>query len=80
MVILSLAANQELNAAKLHQLGAAIYAGKTATTSAVELARVLGPVVANAELRRKLGRSAWQLVDGLGAQRVADVMAAAECV
>jgi UDP-2,4-diacetamido-2,4,6-trideoxy-beta-L-altropyranose hydrolase len=76
MLILSLAPNQELNAAKLHELGAALYAGKTATTSAAELARALGPVISSAERRQNLGCRAWRLVDGLGAQRVADIMEA----
>jgi UDP-2,4-diacetamido-2,4,6-trideoxy-beta-L-altropyranose hydrolase len=74
MLIVTVAENQELNAAKLHALGAAVHVGRIQNTSCIALGRELEALVANPAKLGELGQGAWQLVDGLGAQRVADAM------
>jgi UDP-2,4-diacetamido-2,4,6-trideoxy-beta-L-altropyranose hydrolase len=74
MLILSIADNQEGNAQRLDQLGAALYAGSLQQLSDKALLEALDATLSQQARVLACARVAWQLVDGQGAQRVADAM------
>ena len=73
-VVVALAANQLVNARSLDHAGAARYLGTVDEVADVDLQTALDELVTDASLRRSMGDSAAELVDGWGVVRVAEVL------
>jgi UDP-2,4-diacetamido-2,4,6-trideoxy-beta-L-altropyranose hydrolase len=74
MVNIAIAANQEEGAAALGRAGAALYLGRAAELGADDLRAALSTLLRSDTLREALRERALALVDGCGADRVADLL------
>lgn len=70
----AVAANQQRNAELLAEAGMHLYLGTTEQASAERLQQAIGVLVDNPWLRHSFARQSRQLVDGRGAQRVAEAL------
>jgi UDP-2,4-diacetamido-2,4,6-trideoxy-beta-L-altropyranose hydrolase len=75
-VTVVLAENQTAIAASLDAAGAAVDLGWHGSLAVARLAATLAELAADAPRRRAMGEAGQRLVDGLGAERVADTVAA----
>jgi len=76
MALVPVAENQQVVYGPLVAAGAAVGLGAAADASPASWGRLLAPVLADADRRESLSRSAARLIDGAGAQRVADAIVA----
>lgn len=76
-ICIAVSNNQQANSEVLAASGAHLYLGPRATVSVEQLRQAIGLVVDNQGLRISLAERSRQYVDGLGAQRVAAVLAGA---
>jgi UDP-2,4-diacetamido-2,4,6-trideoxy-beta-L-altropyranose hydrolase len=72
---IAVAANQQPNAECLAEVGAHLYLGSRETVSVEALEQAIASLLANQKLRARFAERSRQLVDGLGVQRVAAVLA-----
>jgi UDP-2,4-diacetamido-2,4,6-trideoxy-beta-L-altropyranose hydrolase len=70
-ICIAVAANQQRNAERLATAGAHVYLGTSEQVSTPQLRQAIGFLLGNYGLRQSLAERSRQLVDGLGAQRVA---------
>jgi UDP-2,4-diacetamido-2,4,6-trideoxy-beta-L-altropyranose hydrolase len=70
-VCIAVAANQQRNAERLASAGAHVYLGTSEQVTIEQLRQAIGFLLGNYGLRQSLAERSRQLVDGLGAQRVA---------
>ena len=73
-IVVALAANQLVNARSLDHAGAARYLGTVNEAKDADLQAALDELVTDASLRRSMGDSAAEMVDGWGVVRVAEVL------
>jgi UDP-2,4-diacetamido-2,4,6-trideoxy-beta-L-altropyranose hydrolase len=73
-LVISVAENQEHGTKALAAAGAQVYLGRSQDVSAADVTRALEALLADAPRRASLARRAAELVDGQGAERVADAM------
>ncbi|MFW0758846.1 UDP-2,4-diacetamido-2,4,6-trideoxy-beta-L-altropyranose hydrolase [Pseudomonas sp. H11T01] len=76
-ICIAVAANQQLNAERLAAAGVHVYLGTCEQVSTPQLRQAIGFLVGNYGLRQSLAQRSRQLVDGLGAQRVAVALSGA---
>ncbi|MDU9033841.1 UDP-2,4-diacetamido-2,4,6-trideoxy-beta-L-altropyranose hydrolase [Pseudomonas corrugata] len=76
-ICIAVSNNQQANGEAMASLGAHIYLGAREQVSVEQLRQAIGFVVDNLGLRISLAERSRQLVDGLGAQRVAATLAGA---
>lgn len=77
MILLAVATNQQGLVASMQKRGAAIALDVSAASSEIELAAALATQLGRIDQLRQRAARAWELVDGLGASRVAEAMEAA---
>jgi UDP-2,4-diacetamido-2,4,6-trideoxy-beta-L-altropyranose hydrolase len=70
-ICIAVAANQQRNAERLASAGAHVYLGASEQVTIEQLRQAIGFLLGNYGLRQSLAERSRQLVDGLGAQRVA---------
>ena len=75
-ICVAVAANQQRNAELLAEAGMHLYLGTTAQATVERLQQAIGVLVDNPWLRHSFARQSRQLVDGRGAQRVAEALLA----
>ncbi|WP_426142136.1 UDP-2,4-diacetamido-2,4,6-trideoxy-beta-L-altropyranose hydrolase [Pseudomonas sp. DWP3-1-2] len=73
----AVAANQKANAEQLAEAGAHLYVGTREQATVPALRQAVAQLLNNQNLRQRLASASRKLVDGKGARRVADVLAAA---
>lgn len=74
MIISVLVDNQRLIAQKLSDKGGALSLGEHAGIWPADIAEILGSLLSDRQRRMALGQRAADMIDGLGAQRVADLL------
>jgi UDP-2,4-diacetamido-2,4,6-trideoxy-beta-L-altropyranose hydrolase len=72
--ILAIADNQVASSHRLDHDGAAVLLGEFPGANASESAKKLSSILNSRDLRERLSQTARRMVDGLGAQRVADIL------
>lgn len=76
-ICIAVSDNQQANSEVMARFGAHIYLGPCAQVTVDQLRQAIGFVVGNKGLRQSLAQHSRQLVDGLGASRVAVALAGA---
>lgn len=74
MIVTAIAKNQEKNAQALSERGAAINLGWHENASLTEISNSIGQLAGDVVRRRAMSQAARNLVDGLGAKRVINVL------
>ena len=73
-IVLELADNQARGCRAMAAAGAVIYAGRAEAMDGRALGQLIADVLEDSDRRRRMTLAGTQLVDGLGADRVADAL------